>query len=116
MAHRIPGILQKKHMGIEDFRLSIDDLKSWLKSIDNRQSTISLHESSSRLFFKTVKAASIWLTFFLASGFVVGFFGGVAFVVVAGCFAVAGFIAEVFLAAAVLVAAMRIPRGSPVGR
>jgi len=49
-----------------------------------------VQESGLRLFFKTVKAASIWLTFFLAAVFV------------AADFLVAGFFAEAFLVAAVV--------------
>ncbi|WP_430452471.1 hypothetical protein [Rhodopirellula europaea] len=68
-------------------------------------STIFLHESGLRLFFKTAKAASIWLSLFLAFVFVAaGVFAVVAFFVRAGCFLAAGFFAEVFLSAAVLVA------------
>ena len=48
-------------------------------------STISLQESGLRLFFKTVKAASIWLVFFLATVFVAaGFFAVVVLAVL--CF------------------------------
>ncbi|WP_157593866.1 hypothetical protein [Rubripirellula obstinata] len=51
------------------------------------------------------KAASIWLSFFLAFIFAAaGIFAVVAFVVLAGCFLATDFFAEVFLAAAVLVA------------